>query len=527
MSALWRQVVVAIRLHFRNRMAVIYNYLFPTMFLIAFWALYRYERVPLQAHMGELLTVTVLGGACFGLPTTMVSERERGVWRRYRLMPASLTAIVASTLAARYLLLVLAGLLQLALAVAIGMPLPERPLDLLVAFTCAAIAFMGLGLVIAMIADTVPAVQALGQSVFLPMLIVGGVAVPLARLPAWAQTLSSFLPGRYAVEAIQTSVHGPGLAASGFSVAALLIIGVAACAAASRLFRWDPQDRLLARGGVGWVSVAILPWIAIGALAESRPRPAADSTLNLADLAGPAPAPPPPALLTPTPTETERARGAEASRRVVAAPATLPSDVRAEPAAPPSAPPVAPDLSEGGVPAPLAPLTEAVPAAPQRWMDVTRARIDRDIVFDRLPPDDGIVTPLARPGEAVDPSATSHLVEIERELDGWTPGRIADTEQRARNLLYLPGVIDLLQLPAEPYVPRLVFAKLQREIPRDDLEKVLYWIAVHWASGNASAIREMTAFGIDVPPEMVDQVRNRASVYAVKLLGRMTGAIPD
>jgi hypothetical protein len=527
MNALWRQVVVAIRLHFRNRMAVIYNYLFPTMFLIAFWALYRYERVPLQAHMGELLTVTVLGGACFGLPTTMVSERERGVWRRYRLMPTSLAAIVASTLAARYLLLLLAGLLQLALAVAIGMPLPERPLDLWVAFTCAAIAFMGLGLVIAMIADTVPAVQALGQSVFLPMLIVGGVAVPLARLPAWAQTLSSFLPGRYAVEAIQTSVHGPGIAAAGFSVAALLIIGASACAAASRLFRWDPQDRLLARGGVGWVSAAILPWIAIGALAESRPaRPAADSALNLADLAGPAPTPPPPALLTPTPTEAERAHGAESSRRVVAAPVTSPPDVRTEPA-PPSAPPVAPGLSEGGVTAPLASLTESVPAAPQRWMEVTRARIDRDIVFDRLPPDDGIVTPLARPGEAVVPSATSHLVEIERELDGWAPGRIDDTEQRARNLLYLPGAIDLLQLPAEPYVPRLVFAKLQREIPRDDLEKVLYWIAVHWASGNASAIREMTAFGIDVAPETVDQVRNRASVYAVKLLGRLTGAIPD
>ena len=68
-------------------MAIIYSYLFPTIFLIAFWVLYRHERVPLARHMGELLTVTALGGACFGLPTTMVSERERGVWRRYRLAP--------------------------------------------------------------------------------------------------------------------------------------------------------------------------------------------------------------------------------------------------------------------------------------------------------------------------------------------------------------------------------------------------------------------------------------------------------
>ena len=61
---------------------------FPLIFLFAFWALYRDDPVPLVLHLGQLVTITVLGGACFGLPTTIVSERERGVWRRYRLTPA-------------------------------------------------------------------------------------------------------------------------------------------------------------------------------------------------------------------------------------------------------------------------------------------------------------------------------------------------------------------------------------------------------------------------------------------------------
>ncbi len=87
-------------------MALIYGYLFPTIFLVAFWVLYRFEQVPLVRHMGELLTVTALGGACFGLPTTMVSERERGVWRRYRLAPVATATLVAGTVAARYVLLV-------------------------------------------------------------------------------------------------------------------------------------------------------------------------------------------------------------------------------------------------------------------------------------------------------------------------------------------------------------------------------------------------------------------------------------
>ena len=143
MDAFLQQLRVSLRLHFRNRMALIYGYLFPTIFLIAFWVLYRYDRVPLARHMGELLTVTALGGACFGLPTTMVSERERGVWRRYRLAPVRTGTLLASTVVARYVLLVLAGLLQVALAMLIGMPLPNHPLDLWIAFTFVAFALIG------------------------------------------------------------------------------------------------------------------------------------------------------------------------------------------------------------------------------------------------------------------------------------------------------------------------------------------------------------------------------------------------
>ena len=227
MNAVRAHLGIALRLHFRNKMALLYGYLFPLIFLVAFWVLYRHEQVPLLRHMGELFTVAVLGGACFGLPTTLVGERERGVWRRYRLTPVPTWVIVASTVLARYVIILTAGLLQLALALAVGMTLPAHPLDLWVAFTFVSFAFIGLGLVIATLADTVPAVQALGQCIFLPMLIIGGVAVQLAALPLWAQHVSAFFPGRYAVEALQAGVNGRGLAGARFSLLALGLTGIA------------------------------------------------------------------------------------------------------------------------------------------------------------------------------------------------------------------------------------------------------------------------------------------------------------
>ena len=179
--AIWRQFVLSLRLQLRNPTALVYSYAIPLVFLAAFWTLYRHESPPLGRHLDELLTITALSGACFGLPAWLVSERERGIWRRYRLAPLPGGVHLAGKLGASYLLLLSAGVLQIVAAVAVGTPLPSRLFDLWLAFTLVCVAFLGLGLLITMLADTVPAAQALGQVVFLPMLIVGGVAVPLAE----------------------------------------------------------------------------------------------------------------------------------------------------------------------------------------------------------------------------------------------------------------------------------------------------------------------------------------------------------
>ena len=269
MNGLLEQFAVSLRLYFRNKMGMFYGYMFPAIFLLAFRVLYRNEAVPMARHMGQLLTVTVLGGACLGMPTTMVSERERGVWRRYRLTPVSTRSLVASGVVVRYFIVITAGLLQLALAMGIGMPLPKHPMDLCLAFTFVAFAFLGLGLVIATMADNVPSVQALGQCIFLPMLIIGGVAVPLASLPDWALHVSAFFPGRYAVESLQACITGSGAGAARFDFLALFVIGLAGCVAGGFMFRWDAQQRFAARGK-GWLIAVIGACAIVGGAAELK-----------------------------------------------------------------------------------------------------------------------------------------------------------------------------------------------------------------------------------------------------------------
>jgi ABC-type transport system involved in cytochrome c biogenesis permease component len=533
MNALRRHAAITLRLHFRNRMALLYGYLFPIIFLIAFWMLYRYDKVPLARHMGELLTVTILGGACFGLPTTMVSERERGVWRRYRLTPISSGALVGSTVAARYVAVITAGLLQLALAMAFGMPLPQHPIQLFAAFTLVTFAFLGLGLVIAMLADNVPAVQALGQCIFLPMLIIGGVAVQLSSLPDWALHVSAFFPGRYAVQAMQACVTGEGLTAVRFSLLALLLIGIGGCLAGARLFRWDAQQRFAKSAGKGWLAVALGAWVGVGLLAEVRGHVGiVDDTP--ATMTIPAFQPPPapantgatPVLRAPVLTPAERA-----AEKATPAPAAAPPKATTS-TAPPSTPP-ATVPSAAPPPPPVAnPPGKSLqatlcPSAPANWQAVTIPMIETDLAFDRshLPPDSSVVTPIAADDMQPDDDVSQRLLQLSEALAAWPAGKVIDPVQRVRNFLYAAAVPDVFQMDMERFVPWYVFDRIGTDIPKDDLVKALYWIACTPDRGADPSALDMRALGLPGVPGDLEEVRNRTAIYGVKLLGRLLGKI--
>jgi hypothetical protein len=153
------------------------------------------------------------------------------------------------------------------------------------------------------------------------------------------------------------------------------------------------------------------------------------------------------------------------------------------------------------------------------------ADIDRDLVFDRLPADQGIVTPIAPLDEDPDPEVAAELEKIRSMLPQWAPGQVSDPVQRVRNLLYVAAVPDVFQLPLERYTPHVVFERLQEDIPKDQLIKVLYWIALHPTDGDDAAVDQLWALGFENRPVDIQQARERAAIYGVKLLGRLTGKI--
>ncbi len=169
---------------------------------------------------------------------------------------------------------------------------------------------------------------------------------------------------------------------------------------------------------------------------------------------------------------------------------------------------------------PASPASPAKPTGP-----VSLADIDAAIAFDRLPRDGGIVTPIAPGIDPSDAALADELAAIRDGLSKWAPARSANLEQRVRNLLYLPAVVDVFQLPTEPYVPLLVFDRIRQEIDQQELVQILYRIAIDWNGGGDEALGDLSVFGLDDRAIDVEKVRNRAAIYAVKLLGRIIGRL--
>jgi hypothetical protein len=165
---------------------------------------------------------------------------------------------------------------------------------------------------------------------------------------------------------------------------------------------------------------------------------------------------------------------------------------------------------------------------PAPWEAVTRAHIDA-LDFSSLPPDAGVVAPIAGPNDLLPyPELADELECLRTALLRWEPAAEPEPVQRARNLLLVAAVPDATQMEwLEPWVPLEVFDYIRADIHEPHLSKILYWIITHPNEGTDSAADQLLPLCIDVEGRSADTqlLRERVGLYAMKLLGRVTGKI--
>jgi hypothetical protein len=113
---------------------------------------------------------------------------------------------------------------------------------------------------------------------------------------------------------------------------------------------------------------------------------------------------------------------------------------------------------------------------------------------------------------------------IVQKLETWPLGRTADDGQNVRNLLSAATIADVSQDPIEGHIARAVFDRLREAYPPDQLVRLLTWVAI--APDQGTVITDAPELEIHGPVP-ADMIRRRDLIYALKLLGRLLGKLPD
>ena len=257
---------IDLKLAARNRAVLFFNYFFPLIFFFVFAQLFDANQGSAILQVVTMVIVLgILGNGLFGAGMRAVQEREENILRRYKVTPITPVPLLAASMITGVVLFVPSVILILWLAHQFyGMPVPGQLLSLLVFVCLGAIAFRSLGLIIAAVVNSSQESNILIQPIYMTMLFLSGATIPLTLMPHWLQNITQFIPATYLMTGIGgILLRGETLAANWPAIAALVVTTFVGTFIATKLFRWEKEEKLRASAKL-WVLVVLLPFLLLG-----------------------------------------------------------------------------------------------------------------------------------------------------------------------------------------------------------------------------------------------------------------------
>jgi len=187
-----------------------------------------------------LVGMSLMGGGLWGVGFVIVDMRIRKVLKRFLATPMRKTDFLLGILFSRLIFLVPELLLLLVFArVAFGVVIQGSLLAVVVLILLGALAFAGIGLLVASRARTLEAVSGLMNLVMLPMWVLSGIFFSSERFPDAMQPFIKALPLTPLIDALRSvTLEGTSLPALWPQLAILTAWAVGSFVLALRWFRW-------------------------------------------------------------------------------------------------------------------------------------------------------------------------------------------------------------------------------------------------------------------------------------------------
>ena len=254
------------RLAMRNRAFLFFSLIMPIAFLFIYASIFGGgNRQAVPYLLAEVLALTVMG-SFWGLSVQLVTFREQGILRRFRVTPVGASAMLASSLLSNYFLTLPTIIIEFFLSRWVfHMSGLGNLTSVFVLVTLGTISFASLGLIVASVTNTMQETQVINQIIWFVFLFISGATIPFPILPGMIQAIAVFLPATYLVSGLQRAmIDHTGVASLGAYMASLVGCALIAFLIAAQLFRWDPEAKVPRRAKL-WAIAAIVPFLLLGA----------------------------------------------------------------------------------------------------------------------------------------------------------------------------------------------------------------------------------------------------------------------
>lgn len=188
-----------------------------------------------------LLGMGLMGGGLWGVGFAIVDMRIRKLLKRYLATPMKRSHFLGAVIISRLLFtLPEVVLLLLFSRLVFGVTSAGGYLAIAVLILLGALAFSGIGLLMACRAQTIETVSGLMNAVMVPMWIGSGIFFSIERFPEVVQPALWTLPLTPLIHALRrVMLEGAGLWALGGDIGLLAVWGLVSFTLALRLFRWS------------------------------------------------------------------------------------------------------------------------------------------------------------------------------------------------------------------------------------------------------------------------------------------------
>ena len=229
MKTILTLAAMRIRITLRNKAFLFFSLVMPMTFFFLYGSVLAKGEIPKVRYLlGPVIAMSVMG-TFWGLSAQIVTWREQGILRRFRLAPIPASSMIGSSVLANMLLILPTVILELALARFVYHLKDFGNLGGIIVMSLIGIgAFASLGLIVASVTNTMQETQIINQLLWFALIFMSGATVPLPVLPHAAQRVALFSAGDVSGDRAATGDGAPRFAV---------------CRCEQTSVRWSPGPR--------------------------------------------------------------------------------------------------------------------------------------------------------------------------------------------------------------------------------------------------------------------------------------------